>query len=262
MSNTIVLITEAEKPEATVTDKEDSDSDDDNIIPVSQILANRTSKKTQVPTLQTGEACLGHMILKKFETGLFKGTVTSVTNQRGRFMYHVLYEDGDSEDMNDKELLEGHEMYNRQTETTFQTSTSFESDEDAGSEIEKSGGDTEGSDYQDSDDEEQNKRKKKRKLAGGKPKVLVKSRAKKTKEKKETPKRTRKPPVIDVEAILLSGAKNSVTTKTIEAVTPEEKKEMMGSAGKSLLTQAKKGMRVQAMTVSELNFSTCILSCN
>ena len=33
-------------------------------------------------------------------------------------MYHVLYEDGDSEDMNDKELLEGHDMYNRQTETT------------------------------------------------------------------------------------------------------------------------------------------------
>ncbi len=90
----------------------------------------------------------------------------------------------------------------------------------------------------------------------------MKSRSKKTKEKKETPKRTRKPAVIDVEAILLSGAKNSVTTKTIEALTPEEKKEMMGSAGKSLLTQAKKGMRVQAMTVREFNLSACILSSN
>jgi hypothetical protein len=193
--------------------------------------------------------------LKKIETGLFKGTVTSATKQRGRFMYHVLYEDGDSEDMNDKELLEGHDMYNRQTETTFQTSTSFESDEDAASDNDKSGDETEGSDYQDSEVEEQNKRKKKRKLVGGKPKVQLKSRSKKTKEKKETPKRTRKPAVIDVEAILLSGAKNSVTSKTIEALTPEEKKEMMGSAGKSLLTQAKKGMRVQAMTVRELYLS-------
>jgi hypothetical protein len=68
MSNTIVLITETEEPEAlvketeaTFTDKEDSDSDDDNI-PVSQILAKKTSKKTQVPMLESGEACIGHMI--------------------------------------------------------------------------------------------------------------------------------------------------------------------------------------------------------
>jgi hypothetical protein len=167
MSNTIVLITETEELEAlvketdaTFKDKEESDSDDDNI-PVSQILAMKTTKKTPVPMLLTGEACIGHMILKKFETGLFKGTVTRATKQRGRFMYHILYEDGDSEDMNDKELLEGHEMYNRQTETTFQTSTYIESEDNAASDNEKSGGETEGSDYQDSDVEEQNKRKKK-----------------------------------------------------------------------------------------------------
>jgi hypothetical protein len=45
-------------------------------------------------------------------------------------------------------------------------------------------------------------------------------------------------------------------------LTPEEKKEMMGSAGKSLLTQAKKGMRVQAMTVREFNLPACFLSSN
>jgi hypothetical protein len=87
--------------------------------------------------------------------------------------------------------------------------------------------------------------------------VQVKSRAKTLKEEKETPKRSRKDAVIDVEAILLSGAKSSVTTKTIEGLTPEEKKEMMGSAGKSLLTQAKKGMRVQALAVSQYNFIAC-----
>jgi hypothetical protein len=107
------------------------------------------------------------------------------------------------------------------------------------SDSEKSGGETEGSDYQDSDVEEEKKGPKKRKLAGGKPKV-----------KEETPKRTQKVPIIDVEAILRSGGKNSVTTKTIERMTPDEKNEMIGTAGKSLLTQAKKGIRVQAMTVS------------
>jgi hypothetical protein len=64
----------------------------------------------------------------------------------------------------------------------------------------------------------------------------------------------------ETETIRVNPYPNSVTTKTIEALTPDEKKEMMGSAGKSLLTQAKKGMRVQAMTVRELYLSACILS--
>jgi hypothetical protein len=100
-----------------------------------------------------------------------------------------------------------------------------------------------------------NKIEKKAKLERGETKVQVKSRhsAKNSngkKEKTSTPTRSSKGPVIDVEAILMSGAKNSVTTKTIMGMTPEEKKEMVGTAGKSLLVQAKKRMRVQAMTVS------------
>ena len=50
-------------------------------------------------------------------------------------MYHVVYEDGDSEDMIDKELLEGHEMYNRQTEKTFQTSYSVDNEVTVDSDI-------------------------------------------------------------------------------------------------------------------------------
>ncbi len=78
----------------------------------------------------------------------------SATKLRGRHLYHVVYEDGDSEDMNDKELLKGHEMYNRQTAKTFQTSASFDKEDEVGSENDKSGGDTEGSSYGDSDEEE------------------------------------------------------------------------------------------------------------
>jgi hypothetical protein len=64
-----------------------------------------------------------------------------------------------------------------------------------------------------------------------------------------TPKKTNKESVIDVEAIILSGGKNSVTTKTVDALTPDEKMEMLGSAGKTLMLQAKKGLRLQAMKV-------------
>ena len=78
----------------------------------------------------------------------------SATKLRGRYLYHVVYEDGDSEDMNDKELLKGHEMYNRQTEKTFQTSAIFDKHDEVESENDNSGGETEGSAYGDSDEEE------------------------------------------------------------------------------------------------------------
>jgi hypothetical protein len=65
-----------------------------------------------------------------------------------------------------------------------------------------------------------------------------------------TPRKKKHAPVIDVEAIILSGGKKSVTNKTVEAMTPHEKLEIIGSAGKSLMVQAKKGLRKEAMTVS------------
>jgi hypothetical protein len=49
----------------------------------------------------------------------------------------------------------------------------------------------------------------------------------------------------------------TATTKTqipqLQVMTPDEKKDMIGTAGKTLLKVAKKGMRVQAMTVSYLS---------
>ncbi len=94
------------------TEDQDSDCEEDNALFFSQIQGLKTSIKTQMPQLLTGEACVGHLILKQFETGVFKGTVMTATTQRGRYLYHIVYEDGDSEDLNDKELREGHEMYN------------------------------------------------------------------------------------------------------------------------------------------------------
>jgi hypothetical protein len=216
-----------------------------------------------------------------------------------------MHEDGDSEDMNDKELLEGHEMYNRQTEMTFQTSYSVNNEVTVvmssysvnnevtvvmssysvnnevtvDSEKESSMGDTEGSEYGDSDEEEQTRLKKKFSLAREKKTVNPKQSPRRTKTKgksaatkikleaslanggRKTPLRTKKDPAIDVEALLLSGGKNSVTTKTMDAMAPDEKNDMIGSAGKVLLKQAKKGMRVQAMTVSAIYLQLFDVQC-
>ncbi len=65
-------------PETGQKDKNDSGSDEDNI-PFSEIQAMKTKKKIEIPQLATGEACVGNLILKKFETGVFKGTVMSAT---------------------------------------------------------------------------------------------------------------------------------------------------------------------------------------
>jgi hypothetical protein len=163
----------------------------------------------------------------------------TATKQRGRYMYHVVYEDGDSEDMNDKELLEGHEMYNRQTEKTFQTSYSIDNEVTVDSDKDSSRGDTEGCEYGDSDEEEQTRLKKKITLARGNKNVKPKQSTRRTKTKgkpaatkikveaslstggRKTPLRTKKEPAIDVEAILLSRGKNCVTDKTMDAMTPD-----------------------------------------
>ncbi len=142
--------------------------------------------------------------------------------------------------MNDKELREGHEMYNRQTEKTFQGSSSNEREDHVETENEGSRGETEGSAYGDSDEEELAHKKKKRRRTRGNKTVEVKLRSTRNKNvevkvESKTPKKTKKGPVIDVEAIILSGGKNSVTNKTVEALTPDEKMEMLGSAGKTLM---------------------------
>ena len=147
-------------------------------------------------------------------------------------------------------------MYNRQTGKAFQSSSTNEGQDDITSEKCHSGGETEGSEYGLSDEEEKRVSKRKRIVGRGTNKPLEPQLSeKKSAPKKKTLGLTKSPKpklesqVINVEALLQSGDKNSVTNKTIRAMTPEEKTEILDSAGKSLLVQAKKGMRVQAMKV-------------
>jgi hypothetical protein len=71
----------------------DHDTSDEDDIPFSILqtkkteTAKTTPTKTPIPQLQFGETCVGRMVLKQFETGVFKGTVMTVTKQRGRYLY-------------------------------------------------------------------------------------------------------------------------------------------------------------------------------
>jgi hypothetical protein len=155
---------------------------------------------------------------------------------------------------------------NRQTGEAFQSSSINEGQDDITSEKYHSGEETEGSEYGLSDEEEKRVSKRKRIIGRGTNKTLEPKQSKKKRAPKQSkvgvtksPKQKFEAQVINVEALLHSGDKNSVTNKTIRAMTPEEKTEILDSAGKSLLVQAKKGMRVQAMKVSCLEPSNLIV---
>jgi hypothetical protein len=46
---------------------------------------------------------VGQIVCKRFEAGLFQGKVASIDKRRRRCLYHIIYEDGDSEDMDEME---------------------------------------------------------------------------------------------------------------------------------------------------------------
>ncbi len=99
-------------------------------------------------------------VAKQFEAGLFIGEITAVNIKRGRNLYTVLYEDGDGEDMNDRDYKEARSFY-KQTKgassTIVETQTELEETEE---DPLHSGGETEGSEFAPSDDEEEKNRRK------------------------------------------------------------------------------------------------------
>jgi hypothetical protein len=117
-----------------------------------------------------------------------------------------------------------------------------------------SGGETEGSDFLPSDDElEKIWAKKRRKILRSPQKEKEKPKRGKKSKEVETRVRKRKNAVIDVDAILKLGWKDNITNKTVALMTPEEASVLSTTAGKSILKEAKKGLRVQAFKVQLSN---------
>ncbi len=224
--------------------------------------------KAEIEELPTGETCIGKTVLKLIDEGLFKGTVMIATKRRGRVLYHVVYEDGDSEDVNDKELMEAYEMFKTRRDTTLQTSVLSDVQEHSENDTKISRGEAESSEYELSDEDNERNRSKQKQRTRHNKKLKEKDtndRDKKNKKEDDTPhneKRNMKRTVIDVEALLKSGDKNSVISKTIAAMTPEQQTEILGSVEKTLIQQDKKGLQVQAMKVCDYGHSlTMIVQC-
>ena len=114
--------------------------------------------------------------------------------------------------------------------------------DDSDNDNDKSGGETEGSEYDMSEDESEDTKRKKRRKRHNKPLKEKDTNGGKKNNKKNAS-------AIDVEALLKSGNKNSVTNRTMAAMTSDEQTKIIGTAEKSLLKQAKKGLRVEAMKV-------------
>jgi hypothetical protein len=112
-----------------------------------------------------------------------------------------------------------------------------------------SGGETEGSEFAPSDDEAHKiRRKTKRQKPKTPAKEKEKTKRRKTSEEEVETKQNN--PGIDVEAILLTGSKDNITNKTVALMTETEQASLTTTAGKTILQQAKKGLRVQAFKVT------------
>jgi hypothetical protein len=161
--NTIVLITETE-PE---TELPDSDGEEDNI-PFGQLM-NKQKESVGVETE------VGMKVAKQFEAGLFVGEVKAVTGKRGRCLYTILYEDGDGEDMNDKEYKQARALFLKKDDKMADIGDINTETQDTL----HSGGETEGSEFalsDDDDDDAGHKKKRKRVRSPGKEKEKSKRR--------------------------------------------------------------------------------------
>jgi hypothetical protein len=156
---------QATKQGTTVDIQELQESyNDEDLIPISQLQAKQTVMTLEIEDKPTGEACIGKLVMKQFDAGLFTGTVMTATKKRGRFLYHVEYEDGDCQDFNDKEFGEAYDLY------TFSLTSKKPNEEenigDSDNDCANSGGETEGSEYDArSDKDEITKAKKKRRTS-------------------------------------------------------------------------------------------------
>ncbi len=63
-------------------------------------------------------------VAKQFESGLFIGEITAVNTKRGRSLYTVLYEDGDGEDLNDREYKEARDLFEKTQGVSMNTTES------------------------------------------------------------------------------------------------------------------------------------------
>jgi hypothetical protein len=114
-----------------------------------------------------GEKAIGVTIAKTFDEVQFRGVIDKFRGERGRYIYHVTYTDGDEEELSQKELRDGFLLaLAPQIEAEwakFKTMKKGKTTDCSSDSSARDDSDGEGSLYdKDSDEDEMDKRKKKR----------------------------------------------------------------------------------------------------
>jgi hypothetical protein len=134
-----------------------------------QSIQEQKETTVTIDEMPSGETCVGKPVMKQFAEGLFKGEVMTATKKRGRYLYHVVYEDGDEEDLNDLEFIEAYELYYKAGNKTSEAIEERSCHDDSDNDNDKSGGETEGSVYDMSEDDSDDTKRKKRRKRHNKP---------------------------------------------------------------------------------------------
>jgi hypothetical protein len=159
-----VYITESEDQDIPVqklvakeTEQKDSSGESDDNVPVATLLQYKTATSLTSAQVQDikegpqGQKAVGVTVCKMFEGVKFEGKVDSFRQVRQRFYYHIIYSDGDEEEMSQIELRDAYVLANAELiEAEWSLLKSIEKGKDAterqdDSDVETSDG--EGSEY-------------------------------------------------------------------------------------------------------------------
>ena len=221
-------------------------SDEEDNIPVS-ILLDKPKKNLRDANgeIVVGEAAIGVGIAKIFQDlGMFTGIVDRIRKEGRETLYHVLYTDGDEEELSHYEYVLACQLY--EGRHTFD-------EMEANSEMEMQPtfeGEDSGSEYSDTND---------RKLRKAERNEMLRKRRQKRKKTKEgTPKtmtkkskvaRLRELTTLENGDVELLGGKKTLTTKTWDGLNAEQRSSTLHELEKPLKTKMKKTLQDELLKV-------------
>jgi hypothetical protein len=170
------------------TEAQERSSDSEDNVPVASLLRPKSSSALTLQQIEecnvgpVGEKAVGKTVAKLFDGVEFRGTVDRFRTERKRYVYHVIYTDGDEEELSQVELRDGY-VLGLSAEITAQWQTyklgkKDTSGEEVTQDSEDEGSDVEGSTYDTSSEDEVflNKKKRIRKENATKSKTKKKSK--------------------------------------------------------------------------------------
>ena len=157
------------------TELQDKSSDSEDNIPVARLLKAKEGASLSTEQMEDwkegpkGLRAVGKTVAKMFDAVEFRGTVDSFRIVRQRYYYHIIYSDGDEEDMSQLELRDAYLLTNKDAiEAKWDQLQGKDKGKEAVATEDTSEGETsdgEGSEYDRHDyDEEMKQTKRKRKF--------------------------------------------------------------------------------------------------